>query len=329
MAVEPTLLSQVAVGAVALYTLITASQLAVEKLLGLARYYEVPDVLVGMTVLALGTSLPEISAHVIASLGIVTGQLDYEIASGLVLGGNMGSSTVQQTLLLGMLIVAYGRLELRDSFIRDSYVPMLLAFGVLLVLGWDGTISRLDGFLLLAAFVAYVYRSVTRRDRGSVPTKRPSENPRGDAVVTSGALVLVLLSASLLLAVAEVVVAGLQLGGSMVGVITIGIAAALPELSTVLASARRREPNLALGTLIGSNVVNPLVGVGLGGLISSYYVPPAVVHFDVPFKLTVGLALLAYVYTVSDRALDRRAGAYLVVAYFAFVTLRVLLFSAQ
>lgn len=329
MAVEPTLLSLVAVGAVALYTLITASQLAVEKCLGLARYYGVPDVLVGMTVLALGTSLPEISAHVIASLGIVAGQLDYEIASGLVLGGNMGSSTVQQTLLLGMLVVAYGRLGLRDSFIRDSYVPMLLAFGLVLAVGWDGTISRIDGVLLLLAFVAYVYWSITRRDRASVATERPSTNARRDAIAAAGGLVLVLLAASLLLAAAEVVVAGLQLGGSMVGVVTIGIAAALPELSTVLASARRREPNLALGTLIGSNVVNPLVGFGLGGLISTYYVPPAVVRFDLPFKLAVGLGLLAYVYSVSDRAIDRRAGTYLVVAYFAFISLRVLLFSAQ
>ena len=329
MVVEPTLLSQVAVGAVALYTLVTASRTTVEKLLGLGRHYEVPDVLVGMTVLAVGTSLPEISAHVVASLGILSGTLDYEIASGLVLGGNMGSSTVQQTLLFGMLIVAYGRLEVRDSFVRASYLPMLGALAVLLVLAWDGTVSRLDGAILLVAFGAYVYVTVTRRERPPLPTERPSVSPRRDGAVAVGGLTLVLLSASLLLAVAEVVVAGLQLGGSMVGVITIGIAAALPELSTVVASVRRREPNLALGTLVGSNVVNPLVGVGLGGVLSTYYVPPAVVRFDVPFKLVVGVGLLAYVYYVADRALTRRAGAYLVIAYFAFVSLRVLLYSAQ
>lgn len=329
MAVESALLSQVAVGAVALYTLVTASETTVEKLLGLGRYYAVPDVLLGMTVLALGTSLPEIGAHVVASVGILSGALDYEIASGLVLGGNMGSSTVQQMLLLGMLVVAYGRLEIRDSFVRTSYVPMLGAFVVLLVLAWDGTVSRLDGVLLLVAFVGYVFVTVTRRERPSLPTEPPSAAPRRDGAVAVGGLTLVLLSASLLLAVAEVVVAGLQLGGSMVGVITIGIAAALPELSTVMASVRRREPNLALGTLVGSNVVNPLVGVGLGGVISTYYVPPAVVRFDLPFKLAVGVGLLAYVYLVADRALTRRAGAYLVIAYFAFVSLRVLLYSAQ
>lgn len=329
MAVDPTLLSEFAVGAVALYALVTASGTAIEKLLALGRYYQVPEVLVGMTVLAVGTSLPEIAAHVIASLGILSGALDYRIASGLVLGGNMGSSTLQQTLLLGMLVVAYGRFELRDSFVRNSYLPMLLALALLLGLAWDGTVSRLDGALLLAAFAAYVYYTVTRRERAPVATERASEEPRRDGAVALGALVLVLLSASLLLAVAETVVQGLRLGGSMVGLVTIGVAAALPELSTVLASVRRREPNLALGTLVGSNVVNPLVGVGLGAVLSSYYVPPAIVRFDLPFKLAVGVGLLAYAYLRTDRALTRRTGAYLVIAYFAFVSLRVMLYSGQ
>ena len=329
MVVEPTLLSQVGVGAVALYTLVGASRSAIARLLALGRYYEVPDVLLGMTVLAIGTSLPELSAHVIASLGILSGQLDYEIASGLVLGGNTGSSTVQQTLLLGMLVVAYGRLELRDSFVRNSYVPMLLALSLLLVLAWDGSVSRLDGVVLLVAFAAYVYFTVSRRERASIPTEPPSQAPRRDLAVALGALVLVLLSASLLLAVSEVVVDSLRLGGSMVGIVTIGIAAALPELSTVLESARRREPNLALGTLVGSNVVNPLLGVGLGGVLSTYHVPPAIVRFDLPFKLVVGVGLLGYVYLRTGRGITRRTGAYLVVAYFAFVSLRVLLYSAQ
>lgn len=328
MSIATAELSAVAVGAVALYALITASRTTIDRLLALGRHYEVPEVLVGMTVLAVGTSLPEISAHVVASLGILSGALDAEIAAGLVLGGNMGSSTVQQTLLLGMLVVAYGRLELRDSFLRHSYAPMLGAFGLLLVVAWDGTVSRLDGLVLLAAFGGYVVLTITRRERASVPTAVPSAAPRRDGLVAVGALVVVFLAASLLLAVAEVVVSGLGLGGSTVGVVTLGLAAALPELSAVLEGARRREPNLALGTLVGSNVVNPLVGVGLGGLISTYQVPVAVIRFDLPFKLLVGVALLGYVVAVTGKALTRRVGAYLVVAYFAYVSLRLLFYAS-
>jgi hypothetical protein len=71
------------------------------------------------------------------------------------------------------------------------------------------------------------------------------------------------------------------------------------------------------------------IGIGLGGAISTYPVPQPVIVWDLPFKLVVGVGLLASVWFVSDRALTRRAGAYLGVAYLVYVSLRVLLYSAQ
>jgi cation:H+ antiporter len=328
MTVTPTLVSQLAVGAVALYTLVTAAQQAIDRLLALARYYDVPDVLVGMTILALGTSLPELGAHVVASLGILSGVLDYEVGSAVVLGGNMGSSTAQQLLLFGVFLVGYGRVDIPDSLLRTTYLPMVLAFALVLGVGFDGRVSRIDALLLLAAYVVYLYYGVTHRERRTLVPEPPSTSPHRDAGVAAVMLVLVLLSASLLLPVVEAVVASLALGGSMVGVVTLGVAAALPELTTVLDAIRRRTPNVALGTLLGSNVVNPLVGIGLGGLVSTYHVPDAVVFWDLPFKLVVALGLLAYL-RYANGALTRREGTYLVVLYFVFVTTRLLLFPGQ
>lgn len=164
MVVTSTLLSQFAIGAVALYTLITAAQRAIDALLSLARYYQVSDVMIGMTVIAVGTSLPEISAHLVASLGILSGLLDYQVTSAVVLGGNMGSSTIQQTLLFGLFLVGYGQLQLSESFLRDSYLPMVIAIGLTLLVGFDGTISRVDGLVLLFAYSLYTvntYRTAT------------------------------------------------------------------------------------------------------------------------------------------------------------------------
>jgi cation:H+ antiporter len=114
----------------------------------------------------------------------------------------------------------------------------------------------------------------------------------------------------------------------MAGVVTIGLASALPELSTVLESVRRKAPNVAVGTLVGSNVVNPLVAVGLGGVVSTYRVPPAVVWWDLPFKLVAGVAFLAWV-TRSGGRVRRRDGIALVVAYFVYVVGRLLLYPGQ
>lgn len=328
MTVSPTLVSELAVGAVALYTLVTAAERAIDRLLALAQYYDVPAVLVGMTIVALGTSLPEVSSHVVASFGILSGVLDYEIGSAVVIGGNMGSSTLQQLLLFGLFLIGYGRFDVSDSLVRTSYVPMVLAFVGVLVVAVDGRISRLDGLLLLVAYLAYIYFSVTHRERTTLVPEPASTNPRHDALIAGVMLTLVVLSASLLLPVIQSVVEGLALGGSMVGVVTLGVAAALPELTTVLDAIRRRTPSVAIGTLLGSNIVNPLVGIGLGGVISTYHVPRAVVVWDLPFKLLVALGLLAYL-RYANGSLTRREGGYLVVLYFVFVTTRLLLFPGQ
>jgi cation:H+ antiporter len=82
------------VGAVALYTLVTAASRAIDRLVALAEHYDVSELLIGMTVLAVGTSLPELSAHLVASLGILSGALDYRTTSAVVIGGKTGSSTV-------------------------------------------------------------------------------------------------------------------------------------------------------------------------------------------------------------------------------------------
>jgi len=329
MAVSGELLTQVSIGAVALYTLVTAATRAIDRLLALAEYYDVDEVLVGMTVLALGTSLPELSAHLIASLGILSGVLDYEVTSAVVIGANMGSSAVQQFLLVGILLVGYGGLRLTPTFVRQSYLPMLGGLAATLAVAWDGRIGRLDGLLLLGLYLAYVAMRVSRRERTTSLREPPSTNPRWDAITAAGLLVLVLLSATLLLSVVELVVEGLALGGSMVGVVTLGVAAALPELTTVMDAIRRRSPNVALGTLVGSNIVNPLVGLGLGGVVSTYYVPPAVTLWDLPIKLLGGVALLGVGLYWRDGAFTRTEAGYLLGLYFVFIAGRLLLFPGQ
>ncbi|NHN49233.1 sodium:calcium antiporter [Halostella sp. JP-L12] len=329
MQVSGELLTQISIGAVALYALVTAASRAIDRLLALAEYYDIDEVLMGMTVLAVGTGLPELSSHLIASLGILSGTLDYQVTSAVVIGGNTGSSTVQQFLLVGVLLIGYGSIQLTRTFIRESYVPMLGAFAVTILVAWDGSISRLDGVVLFVLYLGYVGIRVSRREQLPTLRERPSLNPRWDILVATGLLILVLLSASIMLSVVELIVNTLALGGSTIGVMTIGVAAALPELTAVIDSIRRRAPNLALGTLIGSNIVNPLVGIGLGGAVSTYYVPPAVILWDLPFKLIVGAGLLIWTLYWRDGELTRREGAYLLGLYVVFVTGRLLLFSGQ
>jgi cation:H+ antiporter len=326
LAVDAALLSRLLVAGAALAVLVRAAQTAVTRLVAVARRYGVSDAVVASTLVAAGTSLPELGSHLAASLGIVSGTLDYRVASATVLGGNMGSSTVQQTLLVGVYLLGAGRTHLTQGLRRTVYYPMLAALGATLLVSWDGTVSRLDGLVLLAGFGVYAYLNVTSPPDGEQTLDGESDRVGRDAAVAVLALAAVFASAYVVLDVVQNLVALLGLNGSMVGVVTIGLAAALPELSTVVEAIRRRAGAIALGTLLGSNVVNPLVGFGLGGVVSTYAVPPSVVRFDLPFKLLVGVGLLAVV-ARRDGDLTRREGAWLVALYFVFVSLRFLLYA--
>jgi len=326
-ALDPLLVSQLALGAVALYTLVTGASRAIDALLSLAYRYDVPEALIGVTLVAVGTSLPELGAHVTASVGILSGALDYRVTSAVVLGGNMGSSTTQQLLLFGILLLGFGRIDLSTRTLTDVFVPMTLGLVLTLVTAWDGTISRLDGLVLLVAFAVYLGYSYVRRQPTPVQGT-PSTNVSRDTGTAVVMLALVLASASILLTVVQDVVAGVVLGGSMVGVLTLGIAASFPELSTVLDGIRRKTPVVAVGTLVGSNIVNPLLGFGLGGTISTYHVPTAVVVWDLPFKIVAAVGLLVYV-RYRDGVLRRRVGVWLIGVYFVYIVGRMLLFPGQ
>jgi cation:H+ antiporter len=326
--VTPTLLGTFAAGAVALVLLVHAAGVVVERATRLANHFDVPDELVAMTVIALGTSLPEIGTGVAAALGILSGSLDATVASATVLGGNLGSSTVQQLLLFGVFLVGYGSTELSRSFVRSRYVPMLGSLALLLALSLDGTVSRFDGAVLVAAYLGYLVYSYARRERTRGVPRVESRSVARDAAAGLVALVTLLAASFLVLAVVDATVQRLALGGSMVGVVTVGVAAALPELTTVREAIRRRAPTLALGTLVGSNVINSLVGVGLGAVVSTFRVPSSVVLWDLPFKLVVGVGLLVALRR-GDGTLGRREGTTLILLYTAFVAGRLLLFAGQ
>jgi len=132
-------------GVIGLAVLILSSDQAVKRLIGLADYFKLSSTFMGMTVVSLATSIPEISAHLTASVGILSGRLDYEIGSAIVLGANIGSDVVQQTLILGFVVFSAGTLYFRRYFLAKSMLPMIVTTIMCIILGLDRCYSRLDG----------------------------------------------------------------------------------------------------------------------------------------------------------------------------------------
>ncbi|MFW5714465.1 MAG: sodium:calcium antiporter [Brevefilum sp.] len=336
------LLLTIAVGLVAIAMLVLASNEAVRRLTGLAGYFRLSTTFVGVTVVSVATSIPEIAAHFTASVGILGGSLDYEVSSAVVLGANIGSDVIQQTLIMAIVIFIAGVLTFRRYFLWKTMIPMIITTIMCIVLGVDGTYSRIDGLILFGSFIAYMYylyiderKHYKEEDHGFTPdgevpvgVPRDSKEAWGYFTIAMLALVLTVGSAMVALQITEIIVDRTGVGGSLIGVLTLGVASALPELVTAISGIRQGDVGLPLGTLIGSNITNPLVAIGGGALISTYWVPRPLVMWDLPWETVTG-AILWVILWFSKGKIGRKGAIYLTVIYFVYVTFRMLFFSVD
>ena len=119
---------------------------------------------------------------------------------------------------------------------------------------------------------------------------------------------------------AEFLVSQLSISASLFGVLMLGVAAALPELSTALIAAHKHKKDISTGVLIGSNVTNPLLGLGLGALISGYAVPNVVIFYDLPVK--IGMALLIFYFLYRNEKLNKWEALILIKLFIVYLAVR-------
>ena len=331
----------IAVGLAALVLLVLGANYAVKKLIGIANYFKLSSTFMGMTVLSVATSLPEITSHFTASVNILSGTLDYQTGSAIVLGANIGSDVVQQTLIMGIVILLAGTLYFRRYFLWKSMLPMIGTTILCLVLGWDGNYSRIDGAILFGTFIAYTYylyvderKHYKEEDNQINSSELEEEVPANgrevlrDALITLALLLVIIGCATFVLSATEVIVDRTGVGGSLIGVVTLGVASALPELTTALAGIRHKEAGVSLGTLVGSNITNPLLAIGGGAMISTYAVPRPLIAWDLPWATLTG-ALLWAILWFNKGKLGKKSAIYLMAMYFIYIIFRGLFFNVD
>ena len=333
------LIVNVITGLLALAVLVLSADVAVNKLVSLANYFNLSTTFVGMTVVSIATSIPEITAHLTASVGILRGTLDYQVGSAVVLGANIGSDVVQQTLIMGLVVLVAGSLYFRRYFLWKSLLPMIAAAVVCLILGLNGRYSRLDGLILFGLFVAYTYYLYVDERKHFPGASAPAEAEEGQKIetprqawvaagITVGAMMLSVLSAQIVLERTEWIVQITGIGGSLIGVVTLGVASALPELTTALSGLKHRAHGISLGTLVGSNITNPLLGIGLGAMVSTYWVPKPFILWDLPWQAGAGALLLGFLLWRKGR-IGRIGSAYFIALYVLYIVVRVTFFAVD
>lgn len=301
------------------------AELVIRLTLRLARHYGLSGSFVGLTILSVGTSLLEITTHVVGSIHILREPQSMNTLSGLLLGSNIGSDIFQQNVVLPAVGLIGTVVIVRRKLLME--VGALIAASALLWLAClGGVVTRLEGALLVGAYLGYLgYLGRNQRTEAAAthhplpPTQMPLVI--GSIILSFAAMALV---ADPVLGAAERLVAHLPLSASLFGVLVLGICAALPELATALVSIFKGQREISAGILIGSNITNPLLGAGLGALISGYTVPAVIVSYDLPAKIFTGALLYLFLWRRAD--LSRTEAYVLLASYVGYALLRGLFF---
>jgi cation:H+ antiporter len=306
--------------------ILALAEAVIRQTLRVARHYGLSGSFVGLTILSIGTSLLEIITHVVGSLDIVREPEIMTTMSGLLIGSNVGSDIFQQNFVLALVGLLAAVVVVRRNLVIEVG-GLLGASALLWLICLGGAISRLEGAVLVLAYLAYLAYLGRHgvHDAGTELRRRLSALQVVMALALIGAcFVGMTLVAEPVLNAASRLVATLPLSASFFGVIVLGVCAALPELTTALIAVRRGEREISTGILIGSNITNPLLGVGLGALISTYTVPRVVLWYDLPVKLATGAILFATLFR--HQRLRRGEAVLLILAYLAYVVGRQWLF---
>lgn len=278
----------------------------------LARRLGVSSLVVGLTIVSFGTSLPELVVSVLAAV-----QGNAQVSLGNIVGSNISNIL----LVLGCTALVGGRIAVRSSTVRKEIPFAILAAAALLVLAQNAVLGWVEGAVLLLFFSVFSYYAyelmIASASAPAVPGPGRIPAWRAWALVVVGAGVL-WLGGRTSVDAAVSLARGFGLSEYLISATVVAVGTSLPELVASVTAAFKGEVDLAVGNVIGSNVFNTFWVIGLTALIAPLGVP-AFLTFDLLVSLGAALLLFAVVVAGSRRRLVRAEGAVFVLLYVAYV----------
>jgi len=290
--------------------------LAVRGAVGLSERFGLSHGFIGLAVLAVGTDLPELVVAIDGALKEVGG-VD---ASGMIVGSAVGSAIVQGSVVLGIAGLV-GYLPAGPRMIRRYGTTLLLSVGLTAALFYDGVAGRVDGLVMILVYGLYfaaLFRlERTEEDVAELPV--PSRLSATQATVIG--LGVVVLCAHMVIEGGVALAEMLGMSQTLLAVIFVSAGTSLPELALSVRAAAERHGSLSVGNVIGSNIFDLLVPVGVAATIHPLRVSRDTVYYDLPAVALVTLVLGFFL--TRRRGLQRREAVVLIVIYLGYVVLRV------
>lgn len=294
----------VAMFLVGLYVLLKGASVFVASSSKIAKHYGVSQFIIGMTLVAFGTSLPELAVSVTAS---ITG------SSGIAIGNVVGSNIANIGLVVGLsallLPIATGKRNMEQGAI----VLLLMALTSLLILGG---LTRVEGLLLVAFLLIYIRTLL--KDRSPVGERiTAAKHPLKHLALASLGVIGIIFGSDLLVQSSVVFAEWAGISEVVIGATIIAVGTSLPELVTSATAALRGYKEIAIGNILGSNVFNVAAVLGTAALIRPIAPTVNLIMVDLPFM--VGITALLLLFMKSGWEISRKEAAILLAAYIAFI----------
>ncbi|GAA0342437.1 calcium/sodium antiporter [Bacillus carboniphilus] len=299
--------------------LIKGADFFVEGSSRIARTLHVSPLLIGLTIVAFGTSAPEATVSIVAAL---------EGSAGVAVGNVVGSNIFNITLVVGLTAIL-NPLKVENETIRKEIPFTLLASIALLVLVSDialqglsgNVITRSDGFIFLLFFLIFLYYifevAMNNRDKAkeeSVPSERPSWGK--NIALTVGGLLAIILGGHFVVDSATEIAISFGMSETLVGLTIVAIGTSLPELVTSITASIKKESEIALGNIVGSNIFNILFVLGTASSISPLGVEGKIV---VDIMLLILLTILLLIFSRTKYTIGKIEGLILASAYVLYM----------
>jgi len=275
----------------------------------IAKKLRISQMVIGLTVVAYGTSTPEMAASVAAAVGLHT---------DLILGNIVGSNISNIGMVIGACAIV-SPLVVKKATTRKE-VPIMIGVTLLLIaMSVDGEISQYDGIILVAGLIAFTAYTLSRAKKerneateDSAATKTPV--PRAIALIVVGAALLYF-GGFLTVDNAVLIAENLGISETVIGITIIAIGTSLPELVTSVIAIRKGHTDIGIGTIVGSNIYNILMILGISSVITGIAVVPGMFT---DYLVMIGFAVVLVAFLRSG-IIPRPAGVGLVIAYAAYI----------
>jgi cation:H+ antiporter len=300
---------------VSLFVLVRASGYFTESAEKIGLYFGLPDFIVGVTIVAIGTSLPEIVSSIFAVL---------RNSSEIVIGNVLGSNITNIFLVVGLEAIVGRKLKINYELIHID-LPLLMGSALFLTVTiWDGAFTLPEAILCLAGAVVYFFHAVsTKKKRAGIITNQGLKTRK----IEWKTVIIMFISAFFIFLGGRYTIESviklsgvLNIGKEIIAASAIALGTSLPELVVTIIAARRGRPEIAIGNVLGSNIFNALAVMGIPALIGNLTIPQNILTFVLPMML---IASLLFFFMSQDKEITSWEG-WLLLIFYAFFIMKLL-----